>query len=65
MNVAIGAFTPPMAVNLLVTCKVAGCSMESTLPWVIWFVAAMTGALLLVAFVPEVALFLPRMLGDL
>jgi tripartite ATP-independent transporter DctM subunit len=65
MNVAIGAFTPPMAVNLMVTCKVAGCSMESTIPWVIWFVAAMTGALLLVAFVPEIALFLPRMLGDL
>jgi len=65
MNIAIGAFTPPMAVNLMVTCKVAGCSMESTIPWVIWFVAAMTGALLLVTFIPELALFLPRMLGDL
>jgi tripartite ATP-independent transporter DctM subunit len=64
MNVAIGAFTPPMAVNLIVTCKVAGCSMESTVPWVIWFVLAMTGALLLVTFVPELALFLPRLLGD-
>jgi tripartite ATP-independent transporter DctM subunit len=65
MNVAVGAFTPPMAVNLMVTCKVAGCSMESTLPWVIWFVLAMLGALLLVAFVPELALFLPRLFGDL
>ena len=65
MNVAIGAFTPPMAVNLMVTCKVAGCSMESTIPWVIWFVLAMTSALLLVSFVPELALFLPRLLGDL
>lgn len=65
MNVAIGAFTPPMAVNLMITCKVAGCSIESTVPWVIWFVLAMASALLLVAFVPEVALFLPRLLGDL
>ncbi|QXM25536.1 TRAP transporter large permease [Elioraea tepida] len=65
MNIAIGAFTPPMAVNLMVTCKVAGCSIESTVPWVVWFVAAMAAALLLVAFVPEVALFLPRLLGDL
>jgi len=65
MNVAIGAFTPPMAVNLMVTCKVAGCSMESTIPWVIWFVLAMTGAMLLVTFIPELALFLPRLLGDL
>jgi tripartite ATP-independent transporter DctM subunit len=65
MNVAIGAFTPPMAVNLMVTCKVAGCSIESTIPWVVWFVLAMGGALLLVTFVPEVALFVPRLLGDL
>jgi C4-dicarboxylate transporter DctM subunit len=65
MNIAIGAFTPPMAVNLMVTCKVARCSMESTVPWVIWFVLAMTGALLLVTFVPEIALFLPRLMGDL
>lgn len=65
MNLAIGQFTPPMAVNLMVTCKVAGCSMEQTVPWVIWFVLAMLAALLLVTFVPEIALFLPRMLGDL
>jgi TRAP-type C4-dicarboxylate transport system permease large subunit len=54
-----------MAVNLMVTCKVAGCSMESTIPWVIWFVLAMTGSLMLVTFIPEIALFLPRLLGDL
>lgn len=65
MNVAIGSFTPPMAVNLMVTCKVAGCSMEATVPWVIWFVLAMTAALLLVTFVPELALFLPRHFGEL
>jgi C4-dicarboxylate transporter, DctM subunit len=65
MNIAIGQFTPPMAVNLMVTCKVAGCSMESTVPWVIWFVLSMLCALLLVTFVPEIALFLPRRLGDL
>jgi C4-dicarboxylate transporter, DctM subunit len=65
MNIAIGQFTPPMAVNLMVTCKVAGCSMESTVPWVIWFVLAMLMSLLLVTFVPEIALFLPRRTGDL
>lgn len=65
MNLAIGQFTPPMAVNLMVTCKVAGCSIESTLPWVIWFVLAMLAALMLVTFVPEIALFLPRLMGDL
>jgi C4-dicarboxylate transporter, DctM subunit len=39
--------------------------MESTVPWVLWFVLAMLCSLLLVTFVPEIALFLPRLLGDL
>jgi C4-dicarboxylate transporter DctM subunit len=65
MNVAIGSFSPPMAVNLMVTCKVAGCTIESTIPWVIWFVLAMTATLLLITFVPDLVLFLPRLTGDL
>ncbi|MCS6854914.1 MAG: TRAP transporter large permease subunit, partial [Elioraea sp.] len=65
MNVAIGSFTPPMAVNLMVTCKVAGCSIEETVPWVMWFVLAMLGALALVLFIPDLALALPRAFGDL
>lgn len=63
MNLAIGQFTPPMAVNLMVTTKIAGIGMEATVPWVMWMVAAMLGALLLVIFVPDLALWLPRALG--
>ena len=65
MNLAIGSFTPPMAVNLMVTCRIAGCTIESTTRWVLWMVAAMGGAMMLVAFVPEIALFLPRVTGAL
>ncbi len=63
MNLAIGQFTPPMAVNLMVTCRIAGISMESTVPWVIWMVVAMSGAMMAVMLVPDLALFLPRWLG--
>lgn len=63
MNLAIGQFTPPMAVNLMVTTKIGGISIESTVPWVLWMVLAMLGALLLVTFVPELVLWLPRVLG--
>ena len=65
MNLAIGSFTPPMAVNLMVTCRIAGCTIESTTRWVLWMVAAMGSSLLLVTFVPELALFLPRWTGAL
>jgi C4-dicarboxylate transporter, DctM subunit len=63
MNLAIGQFTPPMAVNLMVTSRIAGISMESTVPWVIWMVVAMLLALILVAALPQLALWLPQTLG--
>jgi len=65
MNVALGQFHPPLGVNLMVTCKLAGVSMESTIKWVIWLVVVMAGTMLLVTFVPEIALWLPRKLGYL
>jgi tripartite ATP-independent transporter DctM subunit len=63
MNLAIGQFTPPVGVNLMVTCRLSGVSLESTLPWLTWIVVAMIGTMLLVTFVPEIALWLPRVLG--
>ncbi len=65
MNMALGQFHPPLGVNLMVTCRMAGIPMESTIPWVIWMVMAMAGTMLLVTFVPELALWLPRYLGYL
>lgn len=61
--VAIGQFTPPMAVNLMVASRLAGISIEKTIPWVMWFVLAMT--LLLVAFIfwPPLVTWLPKSLG--
>lgn len=65
MNLALGQFTPPMGVNLMVTCRIAGIGMESTVRWVLWMVVAMGAAVLLVTFMPELALWLPRRLGYL
>ena len=65
LNVAIGAFTPPTAVNLMVTCRIAGIPLESTFRWTLWMVFAMTLVLLLLTFVPEISLWLPRKLGYL
>jgi tripartite ATP-independent transporter DctM subunit len=65
MKIAIGQFTPPMAVNLMVSCRIAGVSMESTVRWVVWMVLAMLLALALVIAFPEIALWLPRATGAL
>ena len=63
INVAIGQFTPPMAVNLMVSSRIAGVRMEETTRWVLWLVAGMSVALLLVIVWPQLALWLPTRLG--
>lgn len=63
LMVAVGQFTPPVAVNLMVSCKIANVPMESTVRWVIWLLAGMMGTLIAVIAFPEIALWLPRYLG--
>ena len=63
MNIAIGQFTPPVAVNLMVSTQIGGVTMESSIRWVIWFVASMALAMVFVIMVPEIALWLPEALG--
>ncbi len=63
MKIAIGQFTPPLAVNLMVSCRIAGVTMESTIPWVLWMILAMFVALALVVVFPDIALWLPRVTG--
>jgi C4-dicarboxylate transporter DctM subunit len=63
MKIAIGQFTPPLAVNLMVSCRIAQVPMEATIPWVVWMILAMFVALAMVVAVPDIALWLPRVLG--
>lgn len=63
MNIAIGQFTPPVAVNLMVTTKVANIRLEHTFGWAMLFMVTMFSALLLVMIFPGIALWLPEHLG--
>ncbi|BDD86010.1 TRAP transporter large permease [Desulfofustis limnaeus] len=63
LMVAIGQFTPPLAVNLMVSCRIAQVSMERTVRWVCWLLLSVFCVLLLVIVFPPLALWLPRTLG--
>jgi C4-dicarboxylate transporter, DctM subunit len=41
----------------------AGVPIESTVPWVLWFIVSFLVVIVLVFFQPELALWLPRRLG--
>ena len=63
MSLQAGVALPPIAVNLMVACRIAGVRIEDTLRWVLWLVAALLVVLLLVILFPQLALWLPRALG--
>jgi len=62
-NVALGQFTPPKAVNLMVSCRLSGAKMEDTVRWDIWLLLFMFLGLLLMIFFPGIVLWLPEVTG--
>lgn len=63
LKVALGQFTPPLAVNLMVSCRIAKVPMESTIRWVGWMLVSMALVMVLVIAFPQLALWLPKALG--
>src|SRR5688572_27665259 len=63
LKVALGQFTPPLAVNLMVSCRIAGVRMEETVRWVGWMLVAMFLVMVAVIAWPPLALWLPAKLG--
>ena len=63
INLSIGTITPPVGVLLFITCGIARISLESILR-VIWpYILLEIALLFLVAFVPDITLVVPRLLG--
>ena len=63
MKIAIGLFTPPPAVNLMVSCRLASVRMEVTFLYVGWPNLSFIAAAVAVLFLPELAMWWPRRLG--
>ena len=63
VNLVVGLATPPFGITLFVTSPVAGCKLEETVREAIPFLIVTIGVLLLITFVPQVALWLPNLLG--
>lgn len=60
INLAIGANTPPLGVDLMAACRIGGISMVQSLKPLVFMLGAMIAVLMLLTFVPEIVLFLPR-----
>jgi C4-dicarboxylate transporter DctM subunit len=62
-NVGLGMITPPVGICLYVACGISGITIEKSLRALMPFMLVMLIALLIVSYVPQVTLFLPRLLG--
>ena len=61
VNMAIGANTPPVGVDLIAACKVGQTTLDDAMPYIWPFVASMTVALICVTFIPPLVTFIPQM----
>ena len=60
---AVGHITPPVGLCLFVGMAISGLPMEKLVKPLLPFLAAIVVTLLLIAFMPDLVLFLPRVLG--
>jgi len=63
VNIMIGLVTPPYGLLLFMMVKIAEVSLKDLVRELMPFLGAMLLALSLITFVPEIVLFLPRLLG--
>ena len=61
INLAIGLITPPYGLCLLLACTIANISIPRSLKTVLPFFFVMVGVLMLVTYVPDLVLWIPRM----
>jgi tripartite ATP-independent transporter DctM subunit len=63
MNIMIGLVTPPYGLLLFMMVKIAAVPLNAIVREVLPFLGVMIGALALITFIPDLVLFLPRLLG--
>ena len=63
VNLAIGMSTPPLGVNLFVSCGIAKISIEENAKAMIKFLIANLIALILIIFIEPISLTIPKLMG--
>jgi len=59
VNLAIGQITPPVGLNLFVTCGIARIKFDDIIKPIVPFILALIVVVLLVTYIPSLALYLP------
>ncbi len=63
VNLAIGLITPPVGLDLFVACNIAKINISEIVKALMPLLIATLIALMIITYVPEVSLFIPRLFG--
>ncbi|PWX05588.1 hypothetical protein CYK71_04945 [Clostridium perfringens] len=62
-NLCIGNITPPVGNTLFIGCKVGKTNIEEVIKYLLPFYGGILVVLMLVTFIPEISLFIPKLMG--
>lgn len=62
-NLCIGNITPPVGNTLFIGCKVGKTSIEEVIRYLLPFYLGILVVLMLVTFIPQISLFIPKLMG--
>jgi C4-dicarboxylate transporter DctM subunit len=62
LNLMIGLLTPPVGMLMYIACRLANVGIEQFVKYAWPFIAALIVVLLMVTYIPETVLFIPRLL---
>ena len=62
-NLCIGTITPPVGTTLFVGVKVGGVKIETVIPQLLIYFAAIFITLMLITYIPQLSLWLPGLMG--
>lgn len=62
-NLCIGNITPPVGNTLFIGCKVGKTSIEEVIKYLLPFYGGILVVLMLVTFIPEISLLIPKLMG--
>ena len=63
VNLAIGLITPPVGLDLFVACNIAKINISDIVKALLPLLVATLVALMLITYIPEISLCIPRLFG--
>lgn len=63
VNLAVGMVTPPLGINLFVTCNIAKTSIEDLTRYLIPYLLVLIADIFIITYIPQISLWLPTVLG--